>query len=188
MLRLAEASSKLGDLWFYTSACGIFHAGRLIAIHPVTYFLLKYLHILGAIVMLGTGAGIAFFMLMAHRSGNAAFIAHTAGVVVLADFVFTATAVVAQPVSGYLLMHELGLAFEGWVVASLILYVITGLFWLPVLWMQMRMRDLAAAAASAGAPLPASYHRLAHVWIACGFPGFGSVLAIVWLMIAKPSF
>jgi uncharacterized membrane protein len=154
----------------------------------VTYLLLKYLHILGAIVVLGTGAGIAFFMLMAHRSGNAAFIARTAAVVVLADFVFTATAVVAQPVSGYLLMRELGLAFEGWVIASLVLYVVTGLFWLPVVWMQMRMRDLAAAAASSGAPLPADYHRLARLWIACGFPGFGSVLAIVWLMIAKPMF
>jgi uncharacterized membrane protein len=155
---------------------------------PVTYFLLKYVHILGAIVLLGTGGGIAFFMLMAHRSGSAAFIARTAGVVVLADFAFTATAVVAQPVSGYLLMRELGLTFEGWVIASLVLYVVTGLFWLPVVWMQMQMRDLAAAAASAGVPLPAAYHRLARLWIACGFPGFGSVLAIVWLMIAKPSF
>jgi uncharacterized membrane protein len=153
----------------------------------VTYLLLKYAHILGAIVLLGTGGGIAFFMLMAHRSRDAAFIARTAGVVVLADFVFTATAVLAQPVSGYLLMRELGILFEGWVIASLVLYAVTGLFWLPVVWMQMRMRDLAAEAASAGAPLPAAYHRLARIWIAFGFPGFGSVLAIIWLMIAKPS-
>lgn len=153
----------------------------------MTYFLLKYVHILGAIVLLGTGGGIAFFMLMAHRSRNAAFIARTA-VVVLADFVFTATAVVAQPVSGYLLMRELGILFEDWVIASLVLYVVTGLFWLPVVWMQMRMRELASAAASSGAPLPADYHRLARLWIASGFPAFGSVLAIVWLMIAKPTF
>jgi uncharacterized membrane protein len=142
------------------------------AILAVTYFLLKYIHILGAIVLLGTGGGIAFFMLVAHRSRNAAFIAHTAAVVVLADFVFTATAVVAQPVSGYLLMRELGILFEGWVIASLVLYVVTGVFWLPVVWMQMRMRDLASAAASSGAPLPADYHRLARIWIACGVPGF----------------
>jgi uncharacterized membrane protein len=74
------------------------------------------------------------------------------------------------------------------VAASLALYVVTGLFWLPVVWMQIRMRDLAAAAASAGAPLPTAYHHLARMWIACGFPAFGSVLAIIWLMIAKPSF
>lgn len=154
----------------------------------MTYSLLKYAHILGAIVLLGTGGGIAFFMLMAHRSRDTAFIARTASVVVLADFIFTATAVAAQPVSGYLLMRELGLSFEGWVIVSLVLYVVTGLFWLPVVWMQMRMRDLASAAASAGAPLPAAYHRLARFWIACGFPGFGAVLAILWPMIAKPSF
>jgi uncharacterized membrane protein len=154
----------------------------------VTYFLLKYVHILGAIVLLGTGGGIAFFMLMAHRSRNAAFIARTASVVVRADFIFTATAVLVQPVSGYLLMRELGLSMEGWIIASLVLYVVTGLFWLPVVWMQMRMRDLAAAAASRGAPLPDAYHRLARTWIALGFPGFGSVLVIIWLMIAKPSF
>ena len=154
----------------------------------MTYLLLKYVHILGAIVLLGTGGGIAVFMLMAHRSRDAAFIARTAGVVVLADFIFTATAVAAQPISGYLLMRELGLSFEGWVIASLVLYVVTGVFWLPVVWMQMRMRDLAAEAASAGAPLPAAYHRLARIWIVFGFPGFGSVLAIIWLMIAKPSF
>jgi uncharacterized membrane protein len=154
----------------------------------LTYALLKYVHVIGAIVILGTGGGIAFFMLMAHLSRDAAFIARTAGVVVIADMIFTATAVVAQPLTGYLLIRETGLSLsEGWVVASLVLYVITGMFWLPVLWMQARMRDLAAAAASAGAPLPDAYHRLARLWIAFGFPGFGSVLLIVWLMIAKPS-
>lgn len=155
----------------------------------MTYLLLKYAHLIGAIVLLGTGGGIAFFMLMAHLSRDAAFIARTAGVVVLADMIFTATAVVAQPVTGYLLIRETGLSLsEGWVVASLVLYVITGMFWLPVLWMQVRMRDLAAAAALAGAPLPDAYHRLARFWILFGFPGFGSVLLIVWLMIARPSF
>jgi uncharacterized membrane protein len=155
----------------------------------VTYVLLKYAHVIGAIVILGTGAGIAFFMLMAHLSRDAAFIARTARVVVIADMVFTATAVAAQPLTGYLLIRETGLSLsEGWVVASLALYAVTGMFWLPVLWMQARMRDLAAAAASSGAPLPDAYHRLARLWIAFGFPGFGSVLLIVWLMIAKPSF
>jgi uncharacterized membrane protein len=155
----------------------------------VTYLLLKYIHVLGAIALLGTGAGIAFFMLMAHRSRDAAFIAHTAGVVVLADFVFTATAIIAQPVTGYLLVRETGLPlWEDWVVASLVLYVIAGLFWLPVVWMQIRMRDLAAAAAASGQALPQVYHQLFRLWLAFGFPGFGSVLMIVWLMVAKPSF
>jgi uncharacterized membrane protein len=152
------------------------------------YFLLKFLHVIGATVILGTGAGIAFFMLMAHLSRDAAFIARTARLAVLADFIFTATAVVAQPMTGYLLVREMGLSLaEGWIVASLVLYAVAGIVWLPVVWMQIKMRDLAATAVSTGAPLPATYHRLFRLWFAFGFPGFGSVLLIVWLMIAKPS-
>jgi uncharacterized membrane protein len=155
----------------------------------MTYLILKFLHILGATVILGTGAGIAFFMLAAHRSGDAVFVARTAAVVVVADFLFTATAVAVQPITGYLLIRELELSLgEGWVVASLVLYGVAGAFWLPVVWMQMRMRDLAAAAAKAKAPLPAAYHRLFRLWFMFGFPGFGSVLLIMWLMVAKPSF
>jgi len=154
----------------------------------MSYAILKFLHILGATVILGTGAGIAFFALMAYRTRDAAFVARTGAVVVIADFLFTATAVFVQPITGYLLLRETGLSLsDGWMVASLILYAIAGAFWLPVVWMQMRMRDLAAAAAAAKAPLPQAYHRLYRIWFAFGFPGFGATLLIMWLMIAKPS-
>lgn len=155
----------------------------------MAYLLLKYLHVLGAIVLLGTGSGIAFFMLMAHRTGDADHIARTATAVVLGDFIFTATAVVVQPLTGFLLLREAGLSLtEGWVVASLLLYAVAGVFWLPVVWMQMRMRDLARESAAKGKPLPKVYYRLFRLWFIFGFPGFGSVIAILWLMIAKPSF
>lgn len=151
------------------------------------WLILKYLHILGAIVVLGMGTGIAFFMLMAHRSGDATFIVKTAGVVVLADALFTTTAIIAQPVTGYLLMLQTGRAFtDFWILVSLTLYALAGVFWLPVVWIQMRLRDLAADAAAEGAPLPEAYHKLFRIWFAFGFPGFGAVMAIVWLMIAKP--
>jgi uncharacterized membrane protein len=143
--------------------------------------------VIGATVILGTGCGIAFFMLMAHLSRDAAFVARTAAVVVVADIVFTATAVVAQPLTGYLLARDMGMSLsDGWLVASLILYGVAGAFWLPVVWMQVRMRDLAAAAALAGEKLPPSYDRLFRLWFVFGFPGFGSVMLIIWLMIAKP--
>lgn len=152
------------------------------------YFLLKYLHILGATVLLGTGAGIAFFMVAAHRTGSAATIAAVARMVVRADFIFTATAVVVQPISGALLAWNAGYSLgEGWVVLSTLLYLLTGAFWLPVVWMQMRMRDLAAAASSTGSPLPASYHRLFWTWFAFGFPAFTAVAGIVWLMVTRPN-
>lgn len=126
-------------------------------------------------------------MLMAHRSGDAAFIGRTAGVVVIADMIFTATAVLLQPVTGWLLMRQAGLGFaESWIIASLAFYVLAGAFWLPVVWMQARMRDLALAAAAAKTPLPDAYHRLFRLWFLFGFPGFGAVLTIIVLMVAKP--
>jgi uncharacterized membrane protein len=152
-----------------------------------TYFVLKYLHVIGATVLLGTGAGIAFFMLVAHRTGNAAVVAGVARIVVIADYLFTATAVVAQPVTGWLLAEEVGYSLrEGWIALSLVLYVVTGVFWLPVVWMQSQMRNLAKAALDAGEPLPPRYHTLFRTWFAFGFPAFAAVLAILWLMITRP--
>ncbi|MBR9763069.1 MAG: DUF2269 domain-containing protein [Rhodobacteraceae bacterium] len=153
----------------------------------MTYEILLFLHVIGATVLLGTGAGIAFFMVVSHRSGDARLVAHVAGIVVLADTLFTATAAVLQPVTGYLLAREVGWPLlQGWVALSLALYVFTGLFWLPVVWMQIRMRDLARQAAEEGTPLPAQYHRLFRWWFAFGFPAFAAVLGIVWLMLTKP--
>jgi uncharacterized membrane protein len=153
----------------------------------MVYFALKFLHVIGASVLLGTGAGIAFFMLMAHLSGKPAVIAGVARIVVTADFIFTAAAVVVQPITGVLLSHTVGYSLlDGWIVWSIILYVVTGAFWLPVVWMQMRMRDLALLAVAENAPLPPAYHRLFWWWFAFGFPAFAAVVAIFWLMIARP--
>ncbi len=151
------------------------------------YFVLKFLHIIGAAVLLGTGAGIAFFMVLAHRTGNAATIAAVARIVVVADFLFTTTAVVVQPLTGVALAWNAGYSlWEGWIILSILLYIVTGLFWLPVVWMQMQMRDIAAGTASAGRPLPERYYHLFRLWFAFGFPAFGAVVAIFWLMITQP--
>jgi uncharacterized membrane protein len=148
---------------------------------------LRWLHIIGATVLLGTGAGIAFFMVMAHRTRDPHLIAHTAGIVVIADWLFTATAVLAQPVTGLFLARELGWPLsESWIVTSIALYLLVGAFWLPVVWIQHRLRDLAREAAACGARLPAAYDRLFAIWFACGFPAFAAVLTILWLMVARP--
>jgi uncharacterized membrane protein len=153
------------------------------------FLLLKTLHIIGATVLFGTGAGIAFFMLMANRTKDPALIAHVAGTVVVADLLFTASAVVVQPLTGLALAGFEGQPLtHGWIGLSLILYLVTGAFWLPVVVIQLRMRDLARTAAAQGAPLPARYHRLYRVWFAFGFPAFAAVLGIIWLMVAKPNF
>lgn len=151
--------------------------------------LLLWFHVIGATVLLGTGAGIAFFMLMAHRTNDASLIAHVAGTVVTADLLFTATAAVLQPFTGLLLALEIGWPLDApWIIASLGLYVFTGLFWLPVVVIQIRLRDLARKAVQANSPLPPDYYRLFRIWFACGFPAFAAVLAIFWLMLTKPQF
>jgi uncharacterized membrane protein len=149
--------------------------------------LVRLAHVIGAAVLFGTGAGIAFFMVMAHRTGDARAIAHVAGTVVVADALFTATAVVLQPITGIWLAREVGWPLtDGWIVLSLALYVLTGLFWLPVVWIQIRLRDLAREAARTESPLPERYFQLYRIWFACGFPAFFSVIAIFWLMLTKP--
>ena len=150
---------------------------------------LRWLHVIGATVLFGTGAGIAFFMVMANQTRNTALIAHVAGTVVLADFLFTASAVVVQPLTGLALIWYGGWPWtEGWILLSLILYVFTGVFWLPVVWIQMQLRDIARQAAANGTPLPARYHRLYWTWFAFGWPAFAAVLGILWLMVVKPQF
>ncbi|EXL05055.1 hypothetical protein Brsp03_04014 [Brucella sp. NBRC 12951] len=154
----------------------------------MTYDILRFLHVIGATVLLGTGAGIAFFMVISNRSGDPRLIAHVGGIVVLADTVFTATAAIFQPVTGYLLAREAGWpVLSDWVGLSLALYIIVGAFWLPVVWMQIRLRNMARLAAREGKALPAAYHRLYRWWFAFGFPAFAAVLAIIWLMLTKPS-
>jgi len=107
--------------------------------------------------------------------------------VVIADWVFTTTAVAAQPLTGILLAWQIGWPLtESWIAASIALYVFVGLFWLPVVWIQHRLRDLASDAATRRTDLPPEYHRLFRIWFACGFPAFFAVLAILWLMIARP--
>lgn len=147
----------------------------------------RLLHVLGSCVLIGTGAGIAFFMVMAHRTRDPASIAHTAAIVVIADMLFTATAAIAQPVTGIILARDLGWPLlEGWIAVSLGLYVFIGLFWLPVVSLQVKMRDEVRASAHAGHPLTPRYFRLYRIWFACGIPAFTAIVALLWLMITRP--
>ena len=152
------------------------------------YLTLKLIHILGSTVLFGTGLGIAFFMWMANRTDDAATIAQTARIVVIADTVFTATAVVVQPATGFAMGALIGFSvYHLWFAASLALYVFVGLCWLPVVWIQIQLRNLAAAAARDGTALPERYHRLFRIWFWLGWPAFLGVIAIFALMIFKPN-
>ncbi|MBB2830522.1 UNVERIFIED_ORG: putative membrane protein [Rhizobium esperanzae] len=134
----------------------------------MTYFALKFLHIIGATVLLGTGAGIAFFMLIAHRTGNAKTVAAVARIVVFADFAFTTTAVIAQPVTGLALAWYVGYSlWEHWIVSSIVLYLITGAFWLPFgyRWRCARLRKKQLQMVSRCRPIPSAVLDLVLFWL-----------------------
>jgi uncharacterized membrane protein len=151
------------------------------------YLWLKWTHIVSSAVLFGTGAGIAFFFVRAQRSANTRIIAAVAGDVVLADVIFTATAVVLQPVTGIAMALIAGYPIgTPWIALSLVIYCLIGCCWLPVLWLQLRLRNLAAYAAANELPLPAVYRDYYRRWLLLGWPAFMGVLVIFYLMIAKP--
>jgi uncharacterized membrane protein len=151
------------------------------------YLLVKWLHVVSSTVLFGTGAGIAFFFLRAHRTGDVRVIASVGREVVLADMVFTATAVVLQPATGIALALMTGYPLSSpWLLLSILLYGLIGCCWLPVVWLQMRMRDLAVDAAYNGQPLPALYESYYGRWFMLGWPAFIGMLIIFYLMVAKP--
>ncbi|MDO9488941.1 MAG: DUF2269 domain-containing protein [Sphingomonadaceae bacterium] len=149
--------------------------------------LLKLVHLLSAAVLFGTGIGIAFFFFWARRTDDAATVAAVSPIVVVADLIFTATAVVVQPLSGAALAVASGWSLtEPWLLATYALYLLIGLCWLPVVVMQMRMARLAAEAAAAGQRLGDDFRRLYRWWFALGWPAFAALIAIYALMIWKP--
>lgn len=153
-----------------------------------SYLILKLAHVIGACVLLGTGLGIAFFMWMANRTADPAVIAGTARIVVIADKVFTATAAIAQPVTGALLAYITAIPLQTpWIMWSLVLYLLIGACWLPVVFIQLRLHNLACEARDSGKLLSSEYHRLFRIWFMLGWPAFAGVILIFALMIMKPS-
>lgn len=150
------------------------------------YLWLKLVHVVAAVVVAGTGAGIAFFMFMAARSNNVQAIAVTARHVVLADWCFTTPAVITQFVTGVLLMRELGWSFTStWFLWVIGLFVFIGVCWLPVVWIQYRLRAYAEQDLRSGV-VGADFKRYMRWWTALGVPAFAAVLAVFWLMVTKP--
>lgn len=152
------------------------------------YLTLKTLHIVSSTILFGTGLGTAYFMLMANRSGNRAAIATVTRVVMKADLYFTTPSGFVQPLTGVAmaLMVDFPMQFAppNWLGLSILLYLLAGVCWLPVLWLQWRMHVIAA---HAGEPkLPPLYWRYEKIWAALGVPAFSALLVVFWLMTAKP--
>lgn len=151
------------------------------------YLLLKWLHILSATLLFGTGLGSAFYKFMTDRSGNLAAIAQTNRLVVIADWLFTTPTVILQPITGVWLALLAGYPLSSnWLLLSMLLYVVAGLCWLPVVVIQIRMRDLSQRALLEHGGLDQRYARLAHIWFWLGVLAFVAMLLVYWLMVSKP--
>lgn len=153
------------------------------------YQIWKWLHILSSTLLFGTGLGTAFFMFFTNRSGDVRAIAVVTRWVVVADWLFTATTVIFQPLSGLMMMWLAGIPLSAtWIWLSFALYFVAGICWLPVVWMQLEMRNMAREAAWTGAPmLPVRYWRYERVWVLLGIPAFTALVVVFWLMVAKPA-
>lgn len=150
------------------------------------YLLVKWLHILSSVIIVGTGFGTAFYLYFCNRSGNVEAIAEVSRLVVRADTWFTTPAVIFQPLSGFWLVWQGGWdPLSGWIAVSLGLFVLTGVCWLPVLWLQLRLRDMARDAQAHGWPLPAAYWRFARYWERLGYPAFAMMIMVFLLMVGK---
>lgn len=152
------------------------------------YLLVKWLHILSSVVLVGTGFGSAFYMFFGNRSGSVAAQAVISRLVVRADWWFTTPAAVFQPLSGLWLAHAAGWPLSStWLLLAVLLYVFAGACWLPVVWLQLRMSRMAHEAGRDGTPLPAAFDRYRRWWEGLGYPAFFAMLAIFYLMVAKPT-
>lgn len=151
------------------------------------YLAVKTLHILSSTVLFGTGIGIAFFMFRSAFTDDMGAKSYAARQTVLADYIFTLPAVIIQPLSGAWLVWQGGFhGTEGWLVATYALYALAGLCWLPVVWIQIRLKALVAHSQESGTPLPVAYRRLFRIWFLLGWPAFGALITVFYLMVAKP--
>jgi len=153
----------------------------------VDYLLVKWVHVVSSTILFGTGIGSAFFLFMANRRKDIAGIYFATRHVVIADWLFTTPAVIVQLLSGMTLVHLGGYRLtQHWIAWGLALYFFAGACWLPVVWMQIKMRDMAKEALTSGTPLPQRYWSFDRWWIVLGSLAFPAVAAIFWLMVAKP--
>lgn len=152
-----------------------------------TYLILKTLHILSSVLIVGTGFGTAYYLFFTNRLGRVSSIADVARLVVRADWWFTTPAVIFQPISGLWLAHIAGWDWTTpWILASFVLFAITGICWLPVVWLQVRLAKMAEQSAARHEALPERYWRYARYWEWLGYPAFIAMLGIYFLMVLKP--
>lgn len=151
------------------------------------YLLLKWIHILSSTILFGTGIGSAFYLFMANRRKDVAGIYFATRHVVIADWVFTAPSVIVQLATGLWMLQLGGYGLsDAWIKWGLILYFLAGACWVPVVWMQIKMRDMAKRALADNSDLPALYWKMDKWWVMLGSIAFPAIVIVFYLMVFKP--
>jgi uncharacterized membrane protein len=154
-----------------------------------TYLVLKTIHVISSVFLAGVGFGSAFYMFCANRTKNIHAQAVVARFVVLADWIFTTPAGFIQLFSGVALAHMGGWPLTSpWLIWSIALYFMAGACWIPVLWLQLRMKQMLDIAVSTSTPLSEQYWHYARYWEWLGYPAFVAMVIIYILMVNKPTF
>jgi uncharacterized membrane protein len=154
----------------------------------MAYLIAKWIHVVSSTLLFGTGLGSAFYMFFASRTEDARVIAVVAKYVVIADFLFTTPTILLQPASGLYMVYRAGFPLRSpWLLWSVALFLLAGAAWLPVVWMQIRMRDMAYDAMRREQPLPARYWRFLRWWVALGIVAFVALVVVFYLMVVKPT-
>jgi len=152
------------------------------------YFIVKTAHILSSTILFGTGIGIAFFMFRSHFTNDLQEKLYATRNTVLADYIFTFPAVIIQPLTGFWLIWQSGYDWTSlWLVTTYVLYIIAGICWLPVVWIQIQLKEMILHCIEHDAELPTQYSHYFKLWFILGWPAFVSLIAIFFLMVMKPT-
>ncbi len=155
----------------------------------VDYHGLKLLHILSAVVMTGTGIGLAYFLFLAVLTKKQEALVAIARWVIWGDWLFTLPAIITQIISGLLLVERLGWSFASvgmhWILT---LYALMLVCWLPVIVIQYKLYHISLKILTEGQDVHChpSFKRLFRLWVLLGSIAFVCVLLLFWIMIFKP--
>ncbi|BCZ96917.1 TPA: DUF2269 family protein [Legionella pneumophila] len=153
------------------------------------YFYLKFIHVLSSTILFGTGIGTASVMIYGHRTKNPIVIVAISKYVVFADWIFTGTSGILQPLTGFAMIYLAGFSWTSlWILGSILGYVVAACCWFPVVCLQIKMRDLAIETVKNNTTLPEKYHRYFLYWFILGWPAFLSLVGVFYLMTNKPNF
>jgi uncharacterized membrane protein len=152
------------------------------------YGAIIFLHVLGALILIGNAFPAAFWKMRAERSGNLEAIHRSAQGIMIADYWFTIPGTVLALGTGHFLMHSGGYSLLelSWLSVAYWLFVVTGVIWAAVLIpVQLAMIKHSRTSMQHGV-LTEQYRRSSRIWDIFGTLSTLLPLVVLYLMLVKP--